>query len=226
MILVIPQNTAPRIVNFFQKELMCEIFPLSPHPNLPHPVAQHPDMRICRIGDIAVASPDLFKILPTERKICGQTHPQAPYPDEIAYNAAQVGSVLFCHKNTDPILLQEAKKQNLLPIYTKQGYAKCSIVPVGNHALITGDPSIANAAKNHNLDVLTIQNDTILLPGYDHGFFGGCTLFYRDRLYCTGDLSRHPQYEEIRAFCTNRNVELRFPKRVPLTDLGSPILLK
>lgn len=108
----------------------------------------------------------------------------------------------------------------LVPV--NQGYAKCSVCAVDERSIITQDPSIAQAAKRHGLNVLKIQAGRILLPGYDTGFIGGCSgLLGRKLLAFTGSLGAHPDGEWIKEFLHSRGVEPLELTDGPLYDVGS-----
>ena len=40
-----------------------------------------------------------------------------------------------------------------------------------------------------------------------------------------GDITAHTDYENIKSFCKNHNIEIIYIKNTPLTDVGGVILL-
>lgn len=188
---------------------------------LPVPVRYHPDLVCAHLGGerFLLAAPGLE---PAFARLGARiVHPLCPpegcYPSDTALCGGRLGRYLFCRSaSTDPALLESGE---VLPV--RQGYAKCSILPVNERSLITGDPSIAAAAKKAGLEVLEIRPGFILLEGYDTGFIGGCGgLLGPDRLYLTGKL-RHPDRDAILAFTRQRGVSVVEGSASCLVDAGS-----
>ncbi len=197
---------------------------------LAQPVCAHPDMTICSLGEgVYVCSYDSFSYYSRILSDCniklvqGSTRLKSNYPDDIAYNVARAGKYLIGHKDfSDPVLLQAAKEKGLLFYPSKQGYAKCSSCIISENALITSDPSIARSAQEAGIDVLKIRSGYVKLKGYDCGFIGGaCGLMPTGELLCFGDISQHPDYDEIYKFCKKYGVNLKFLKNRPLEDIGT-----
>ena len=61
----------------------------------------------------------------------------------------------------------------LTKIHVKQGYTRCSLLPVDDRSFITSDAGIAKTLAEHDTDVLLIHPGHIHLPGFDYGFIGG-----------------------------------------------------
>ncbi|WHH59297.1 DUF6873 family GME fold protein [Petroclostridium sp. X23] len=195
----------------------------------------HPDMLIHPIGDdIVVAAPDvydLFKplLMPLKIKLIrGKTYIKSNYPESIAYNVARINNVAFHNITyTDPVVRDYLEQKNVRMINVKQGYAKCSVCIVNEHAIITSDRGIANAADTYNLDVLLIRPGYILLPGLNYGFVGGATgLIARNQLAAAGSLNKHPDFTDIVDFCSKYNVEILSLGDEELIDIGSIIPIK
>ena len=207
------------------------------HKALDTPVSAHPDMLLFFATDAIYCTAEYKKtaldrletiarhtqkqLIPLDRK------QRKDYPHDILFNAAVVGKHLFCLPSyTAKEILHSGQ---YTPVPVKQGYAKCSILPVGNNALITEDPSIAKAASARGLDVLKISPNGVSLSGYSTGFLGGSASYspYRsceDIFFC-GDLNLHPDAREIREFCTKHNKNPISLGAFPLTDVGTIFLL-
>ena len=210
--------------------------PLPSHPTLPKPVAAHPDMNLffaqehifCTELYADLAQKELLEIerASGRKLVLIEEALESRYPCDIPLNVAQVGAHIFCHPtHTAKAILKEGYRV----IRVRQGYAKCSTVPVGEHALITSDPSIASAATKAGLDVLKVSPAHVDLPGYDTGFLGGAASYspYRqasETLFC-GDLSKHPNAAEIEDFCNRRSIRTVSLTADPLTDLGTVFLI-
>lgn len=210
---------------------------LPPHPQLDSPVASHPDMLLflapesifCTKDYMEIATHELLFLSKEIEKpivtVAGDT--RAPYPYDILLNAAPVGKHLLCYPAYTAKELTNLEQYRILPV--RQGYTKCSTVPVGNDALITEDSSIARTSQNAGMDVLQIPSKNVLLNGYDTGFLGGATSFapyknLKEILFC-GDLNTHSAASQIRDFCQRHGYTVRSLGKFPLTDVGTIFLV-
>jgi len=176
-------------------------------------IKNHPDIFFCRLGigpdaPIVQAEPDDLSM---------------GYPAEAAFNAACTGR-FFIHnlQITNPRLLEAAHQERVELIHVPQGYAKCSIVIVDEHSIITYDAGIARACQRvSGLEVLMISPGHIQLDGYPTGFIGGCSGHLIDEIVFNGDLSAHPDFEKIQSFIETRDLKCVWFPQYPLTDIGS-----
>ena len=191
----------------------------------------HVDLRMVKIDDTLVVCPDDYDFMLSAvgakcHIVCGLYQPSALYAGDIPYNALCVSDMLFClSEHTDPVVLQTAEACGKKIINVRQGYAKCSGIPVGGCGVITSDQSIARAAEREGLQVLHVSNRGVALDGYDTGFIGGASICFKNRILFTGDLSVHPDFLLISDFCKKLGVELEYIKGMKLYDYGSPIAL-
>lgn len=202
--------------------------------NLPPALLKHADLSFCYLGSsVAVCAKGSYEYYSKKLKsfpirlIEGDTAPDLHYPYDCAYNVAIVGKKMFCKVNiTDKKLLSVAKEMGYEIININQGYAKCSVCPVDEMSAISADKSFCDAAQRKGVDVLLITNDTILLPPYKNGFFGG-SAFMADgnTLVVNGSLSTHPYKSRIEAFLQKRNIVIVNAKEGNLFDFGSFIPL-
>ncbi len=192
--------------------------------------AYHADLSLCILGNDIVCAPSLYERFEQIKSpdfiggfnfIKGSCEPREPYPNDILYNAAVVGKYVFCKKDsTDKKLLEIAELRGYQIIDVKQGYARCSTLPVSDTALITSDNGICSAALDLGLDVLQVTNEGVSLDGYPNGFIGGCGGFFENKLIFSGDISKHRDYGRIKDFCEKYCVEVLFTDE-PLYDFGS-----
>ncbi len=229
--------TAPKEAESSLKCMGYDVLRLPPCLALPDPVNTHPDMLLFFAPDKIFCTEGYAKIAQKEldiiAKVCEkpvQAIPQeygADYPRDVLLNALPIKSKLFCNaKAVAPALLSHSAYQVQ---QVRQGYAKCNALPLGDHALITSDASIANAATRCALDVLQILPGSIRLSGYDHGFIGGCSSYApylkaSEVLFC-GALDAHPQAELITAFCRKHGFEAVSLGHFELTDVGTIFLI-
>ena len=146
------------------------------------------------------------------------------YPNNVMLNCVVLNGKLICNTKTiaDEVL-QMAIKDNLKIINVNQGYTKCSTCIVNENAIITSDKSIYKSCRNE-MDVLLIRQGYIKLSGTDYGFIGGSSFKYnRNTLVFSGNIKLHPDYESIKSFAQNHNVELLSLTENTMIDIGSII---
>lgn len=146
------------------------------------------------------------------------------YPNNVMLNCVVLNDKLICNTKTiTDEVLQMAIKDNLKIINVNQGYTKCSTCIVNENAIITSDKSIYKSCKNE-MDVLLIRQGYIELTGTDYGFIGGSSFKYnRNTLVFSGNIELHPDYESIKSFAENHNVELLSLTENTMIDIGSII---
>ena len=149
----------------------------------------------------------------------------SPYPNDIGLNVFYDGENIFCNtRHINPELKAFAEGNNIKLVHTNQGYTKCSICAVSGKAAITEDEGLASLLKIYQYDILLIQKGFVALSDKHYGFIGGASaLISPDKLYVSGDISAHPDYELIKAFTDKYNVSLIYNKNRPLTDFGGII---
>lgn len=215
-----------------------EVLRLPSCKTLPVPVAAHADLLLYFAPDAVLCAKGYFEIAENELKTISQAV-QKPlrfidgmlgdvYPKDVPLNAVSVGDVLFCNpKTVAREILESNFKKKILSV--KQGYTKCSILPVGRNALVTEDDSIAKIGRMHGLDVLQIEKGFVSLPGYDTGFLGGATSFspYRemDEIFFCGNPLLHPNKDLICDFCKKHKKKIIPLGDFPLLDVGTIFLI-
>ncbi len=171
-------------------------------------IASHADIYMCRLGD------EIIHAKPSE---IGYS-----YPDDIAFNAACTGRY-FIHNTayTAGRLLDAAKAKGMQIINVKQGYAKCNTAVIDETSVITSDRGIFKAVSPC-LDALLIRPGHIILKGFEYGFIGGTCGRIGNEIIFNGDISAHPDYDEIQAFIESRGLNIKYFD-YPLEDIGSII---
>lgn len=202
-----------------------------------YPVSTHPDIFMCRFG--VWENPNIFP---------GNPEKLTPkYPGNIIYNAVCTGK-FFIHnlKYTDTKLFQAAfqwkgaqrgSAEELILVDVPQGYTRCCCLPVNDTSFITSDHGVAKALTSAGAEVLVIDKGHIDFPGFDYGFIGGCaghilsvnaeddTSVPAHTIIFNGNLSAHPDYEDIVNFIHQRNINIEYFEEYPLTDIGSILAL-
>ena len=145
------------------------------------------------------------------------------YPADVPLNAALFGNYAILNPKTVCKNI-DFSGRSLIPV--RQGYTKCSVVPVTESAIITDDVSIASAAQKSGLAVLLVSKGDVALPGREYGFIGGCCgLIAPDTMLFNGSLSFHRDGEKIRAFLSSFGVRAEETGDFQLTDIGSILTL-
>lgn len=142
------------------------------------------------------------------------------YPNDILLNNCVIDKNLICGRNATCVSFYD----NLKIIRTSQGYAKCSVCVVDNTSIITDDESIYSECNKNEIDVLLVRKGSVLLPGFNYGFIGGCCgKISSDCIAFCGDLSTHSDFYKIKSFLNYRNIKYENLSSGQLVDIGSII---
>ena len=188
-------------------------------------VAGHPDMQLVKIGNDIIVNPESLnhykKHMPEIKFIAGKTVVQGKYPHYVAYNVALTSDfAIHNFKYTDEAVKERLSGFKLINV--KQGYAKCSVLTLPN-GIITSDEGIISRCGE--LDALKIRHGEITLIGNDYGFIGGASGYHDGKLYFSGNIKKHPDYDEIKKFCENKCIEIICLSNDKLADIGSIIII-
>lgn len=197
------------------------------------PLCHHPDMQLARLGadifcseDFFLTGADFFSALTKKPRVLPDAA-GARYPEDCAYNLLVMGNAFFYNpKSIAPALLQAAKARGFHAYPTKQGYAACTVCPLGAHHAITADAGMAKVLSAAGIEVLRIGAEGIALSPYEHGFIGGAGGIYKDTVYFYGDISRHPDYQKMNAFAKAAGYTLVSLSEEPLSDLGGILFIE
>ena len=193
---------------------------------LPKPVASHPDLQILKLCNTIITTKELadsFSDVLIVEKTLGDK-----YPGDVLLNACLVGDKLFANVDFIDASVKIACIDNGIEIvHVNQGYANCSTLSIKDKAIISADNSIIKAAKKSGLDTLQINSGSIILDGYDYGFIGGASFYCSDNdtVYFFGDISTHPDGEEIIKFIENYNTKVVSLDTCALFDFGSAVII-
>ncbi len=150
---------------------------------------------------------------------------ESSYPNNIYLNALILDDY-FIHnlKFTDKNLLSFQKDKTLINV--KQGYTKCSCLPISKNALITNDAGIYKILSKFNLDILLLPPGDIILEGLDYGFIGGTGgLINDDTIAFFGNLDYYKYGKEVKDFLKKHNVTPIYLNNMKLHDRGSLLVL-
>lgn len=110
------------------------------------------------------------------------------------------------------------KEGNYKHLYSKQGYSRCSIVPMADK-ILTSDYGIYKSLKN-KIEVVLLKKERISLDGFANGFLGGCCGFFEDTLLFNGNIEKLNSYNIIKDEADKSNIRLLYPS-CNLVDTGS-----
>lgn len=148
------------------------------------------------------------------------------YPDDVRLNCVASGDYLLCNESTvSANILNYFKENGKTIINVKQGYTKCSVIPVADNAIITDDESVYRICTAYGIDVLQVGKGSVALKGYDYGFIGGASGVLDNVIVFNGDLGTHPDGEKIAEFINKYNKLYINLKPGKLEDIGSIIAL-
>ena len=194
------------------------------------PVSAHPDMLIFIGKDRLVCHRSYYDhASETLEPIADRAGPDIlisdelwgqEYPNDVLFNAAQIGDRLICRSLSTSLLVLDAfAPENIVDV--KQGYAKCSVCTVGNNGVITSDRSIAKSLEMTDIDLLLIEDGHTALDGYGCGFIGGTSGDDGENIYFCGNLELHPEADKIKEFCLAHGRQPISLSNAPLYDYGT-----
>lgn len=207
-----------------------EPFWLPNNPNLDKRLASHADLSIFRYEKTIiltnnVGSDRLVNLLTSGgyKVIFSEIEQSKDYPHDINLCAAYVGQWLIHNfAFTDKAIIDKVPLEHL---NVKQGYARCTVLPV-NNGLITADNGIAMKTLEAGIDVLQIGNGGVRLDGFNEGFIGGASFTASDTIYFTGNIFSHPDHERIIEFIKKQGMNYCCLTDEPLFDIGGAIYIE
>ena len=194
----------------------------------------HPDIYLFQLdGSTLIHAPCLGDAVKKRLRdsgavlIEGHKDPCGRYPGTVPYNAARVGKYVFHNRcQADEVLAEKVIENGLEWVDVPQGYSRCSVLGLGENAIITSDGSIAVQAADRGIEVLVISTDSISLPGEEHGFIGGASgRTSSGDIIFLGDIRMHSDFEKIRDFLVKFSCKYIMLDNMPLLDAGSLLIL-
>ncbi len=192
----------------------------------PKPEQQHADMQILLINDSLFILNECLSLAEklSHKNLCFcANYAGNKYPENILLNFLFIGNTLYGKLSAiDKNLLDYCSENNIKTINVNQGYARCATLVLNNNAAITSDASIEKALRTNGVEVLVISQGNIALDGYNYGFIGGASgKIDRNTIVFFGNITRHPDFALINAFCKKHNTEIKILcNNMPVTDIG------
>ena len=165
-------------------------------------ISGHPDIFFCQQQDTLVVAPNLpekyFERLHGLgiKVTVGQNQVGNKYPETAGYNAV-VTDKFFVHNPeiTDPVLRNTFSDKKKIAV--KQGYVRCNLLSLREDIFLTSDRGIEKVLRKEGLETHYFSPQGILLPGFQHGFLGGCLGIWENKIFITGSLSHYPEGEKL-----------------------------
>jgi len=148
------------------------------------------------------------------------------YPFSVPFNGKSIDRCWIHNLTyTDPDLLRILESLGWEMIHVNQGYTGCSLLAFSGkfhkRCGITSDNGIYKALVNKGFHMLLIEPGYIQLKGMDYGFIGGSCLNIDKAVFFNGDLSTHPNGDQIRRFITDEALGCFEVRHKVLADFGS-----
>jgi hypothetical protein len=192
-------------------------------------ISGHPDIFFCQSPAALIAAPNTPRLYSDWLKeigvefITGEKPVQGHYPETAHYNAV-VTEELIIHKRdvTDTAIIKLNSTQKF--IHVNQAYTRCNLLALKHNHFITSDEGISKALQAEGCTVLCTKAGDVLLPGFEHGFFGGACGVHENRLFINGSL-KHYSDEKVKAFLTELHYEIIELYDGPLFDGGGIMII-
>lgn len=220
----------PYEIKCFLGERRVDIIDFNPNSLIDASVSTHADMCALHIGGnrvvvdknqtkLAARLQNLgFSVTKTKEDIAGE------YPSDVKLNVALFGrNAIGAFSHSDETVVENISDYNKFEV--KQGYTKCSVLPVSENALITDDVSVYKTLRNA-FDMLLIDKGDIVLEGHEYGFIGGASAkISTEEVLFFGDIKKHRNCKEILDFLDRYNCNAISFDGLALTDVGGVVSL-
>ena len=193
-------------------------------------ISGHPDIFFHYTGKELIVAPNTpgRYISVLDEKGIEYMHGEQPvgekYPASSAYNSVSTGNLLIHNfRNTDSVITTVLEDADL--IHVDQGYTRCNILALDEQHFITSDEKIKRVLDRFNKDCLYISPEGILLPGFKHGFFGGCCGILGQKVFVLGSLKKYDEGEKVSEYLTSKGYEIIELYNGQLFDGGSILFI-
>jgi hypothetical protein len=192
------------------------------NPNLDKRIADHPDLTIFNLDNKSLVIDknmvDYYKKSIKNKDIISGQEVGNTYPKDSVYNVYKASDYYIHNDYTENHIQKYMKEGNYKHLYSKQGYSRCSIVPMADK-ILTSDYGIYKSLKN-KIEVVLLKQERISLDGFANGFLGGCCGFFEDTLLFNGNIEKLNSYNIIKDEADKSNIRLLYPS-CNLVDTGS-----
>lgn len=196
---------------------------LFPESNNVYPaISSHPDIFLFQSEGGLLVAPNTPKAFLKELEgkgvdfVFGKNEVGFKYPETVYYNAAYRDGLLVCNASfCDETILSNLNSAT--KVDSKQGYARCNHLILDRNHVVSSDLPTVKKLNN----ALYVDPNSILLPDFEHGFFGGCCGVFNTTVVINGSLSSLPNEIEIRTFISDAGFNIVELHQRALLDIGS-----
>jgi len=188
-------------------------------------ISGHPDIFLTQSDSELIVAPNIpvcykeILVLNRIRFSEGDLPVSSKYPQSARYNAVVTDKyVIHNPQISDPYLKQVTADKYKISV--KQGYTRCNLIPLNENMMITSNAGIRTALENTGIRTLFANPANILLPGFEHGFFGGACGIHGGKIFLMGNLDFIDICDELRKFIYRSGLEIIELYRGPLFDGG------
>ena len=219
----VADNAYKELLDYFAH--MDRIVPVPKTERLYAGVQNHADLHVFIAQRTVFLSQELNRTLDANTFNRRTTVVQKPLGTEYPFTALLNGISTETHLIANPHILyepiiNEAVKEGIHIIPVKQGYVRCTTIPLPGNRFITDDQGIYKTLTDHGLESLLVSRGSVLLEPFEYGFIGGAAGLVDNILCFNGDISKHPDYMTIKKFCSIGNIEMYYIEERPLKDIG------
>ncbi len=227
--IVIADNRMPVAAKKQLTELAKPLW-LEPQSAVYESIAAHPDIFFCQTKTTLIAAPNIpeiwIKWLIKEQVSVGigQNKLASAYPHTALYNAVATKYLLIHNLGiTDQSILGQYLPEERIGV--SQGYTRCNLLGLDENQFITSDRGIEKALLVRGKSVLFIDPKQLVLPGQQHGFFGGCCGIMQQKLVICGDFRKLKESSELEVFVNKSGYQIVTLGKGPLVDIGSLLFI-
>jgi hypothetical protein len=189
-------------------------------------ISGHPDIFFFKAGIKLIAAPNtpgefLEKIMQHEVPLLKGLKPVgANFPATASYNAVCNEKYLIHNfRITDIKILSEYISASKISVH--QGYCRCNLLSLRNNCFITSDKGIQYILERNKIKSHYVSPESIILPGYKHGFFGGTCGIAEDKIFFLGNLRFYRDGRRVKKILSNLDYDIIELYNGPLYDGGS-----
>ncbi|MGD0710126.1 MAG: DUF6873 family GME fold protein [Bacteroidales bacterium] len=193
-------------------------------------ISGHPDIFFCNTSAGLIIAPNLpqqFKENLRDKNVSfieGILPVGKTYPDAARYNAVITNHYLIHRIDiSDAAIINDCKE--LVQINVKQGFSRCSLLPLKNNYYITSDEGIYKTLLQNKRKVLLVSPEGIILQDHQNGFFGGACGLNGNQLFILGTLKHYKDGKKVKSFAKSLGYEIIELYAGPLFDGGSIIFI-
>jgi hypothetical protein len=176
-------------------------------------ISGHPDIFIYQDSENVILAPNSPKILTDflyKNEISfstGNSKIGDKLNDSALYNCISTKKYFFHKKGfTDSKVLEINSKKKFINL--PQAYSACSLIALNENYFLTSDKGILKTIKSAGLNCEYFSPEKILIPIHNHGFIGGTSGIFQNKIYFIGNIKKHSDYNIITDLTEKSELEI------------------